>query len=335
MEQHPVPQQISSYQFRLVGDMTLKQFFQLAGGALIALLVYGSPLPGIFKWPLVVFFAIAGAALAFLPLEERPLEDWVLAFFRSIYRPTVFYWKKDPPGLKYFMDETTATTPAAAVATATTPTPAVSTDTLATHGSNVFVQLEEQEKNFLSKVTGLFSGSFISPKPVVVEPKAPAPPEKISTPPNQQVYIAPHTQSIPATSISDTQAHEEMSTKEVEETLSGQKSTGPTQAQFSPDAAPPMPPTQANIIVGQVMDPTGHIVEGAILEVRDVEGRPVRALRTNRAGHFLIVTPLASGTYELVIEKPGFIFNPVTLQASGALIPPIAIRASGEEEKSA
>ncbi|KKR52786.1 MAG: hypothetical protein UT88_C0021G0001, partial [Candidatus Woesebacteria bacterium GW2011_GWD2_40_19] len=38
MEQHPIPQNISSYQFRLVGDMTLKQFFQLAGGFLVGLI---------------------------------------------------------------------------------------------------------------------------------------------------------------------------------------------------------------------------------------------------------------------------------------------------------
>jgi len=37
--EHPIPQQISAYQFRLVGDMTIKQFFQVAAGALIALLI--------------------------------------------------------------------------------------------------------------------------------------------------------------------------------------------------------------------------------------------------------------------------------------------------------
>ena len=35
METHPVPQNISSYEFRLVGDMTLKQFLYLAGGILL------------------------------------------------------------------------------------------------------------------------------------------------------------------------------------------------------------------------------------------------------------------------------------------------------------
>ena len=32
MEQHPIPQQISSYQFKLVGDMALAQFGKTAGG---------------------------------------------------------------------------------------------------------------------------------------------------------------------------------------------------------------------------------------------------------------------------------------------------------------
>jgi len=84
MDQHPVPQQISSYQFRLVGDMTLKQFLELAGGALVGLLFYASSLPGIIKWPLIIISVLFGAALAFLPLEDRPLEIWVLAFFVSI-----------------------------------------------------------------------------------------------------------------------------------------------------------------------------------------------------------------------------------------------------------
>ena len=71
MEQHPVPQQISSYEFRLVGDMTLKQFGQLAAGGILALFFYVSPLPGYFKWPLMIFSFFGGAAMAFLPFEEN------------------------------------------------------------------------------------------------------------------------------------------------------------------------------------------------------------------------------------------------------------------------
>src|SRR3990170_4811369 len=104
MEQHAIPQQISSYQFRLVGDMTLKQFFQLAGGALVGLLFYASPLHPLIKWPFILFFTLLGVALAFLPLHERPLEKWIVAFFRSIYSPTIFYWQK-VPAKSHFQEE--------------------------------------------------------------------------------------------------------------------------------------------------------------------------------------------------------------------------------------
>lgn len=94
MEQHPVPQQISAYHFRLVGDMTLKQFAELAGGIIAAWLFYSLPLPTIFRWPLVIFAVFVGVALAFLPLEERPLDRWLIAFLKAIYFPTQYVWKK-------------------------------------------------------------------------------------------------------------------------------------------------------------------------------------------------------------------------------------------------
>jgi hypothetical protein len=105
MEQHPIPQNVSSYQFKLVGDMTLKQFFQLAGGFLVGLIFYSSPLIGIIKWPFAIFSVILGALLAFVPLEERPLEKWIFDFFKAIYSPTMFFWKKTAVMPKFFQDE--------------------------------------------------------------------------------------------------------------------------------------------------------------------------------------------------------------------------------------
>ena len=105
MEQHAIPQQISSYQFRLVGDMTLKQFFQLAGGIVAGFFFYSLPILGIIKWPFAIVSVILGIALAFLPLEERPLERWIFAFFRAIYSPTIYSWKRGAANLKFFQDE--------------------------------------------------------------------------------------------------------------------------------------------------------------------------------------------------------------------------------------
>ena len=39
MKQHPIPQDITGYKFHLIGAMTLKQFAEVAVGAIIAFIV--------------------------------------------------------------------------------------------------------------------------------------------------------------------------------------------------------------------------------------------------------------------------------------------------------
>jgi len=94
MEQHPIPQQISSYEFRLIGSMTLRQFFKLAGGAILAFIFYSSHFPLLIKWPLVLGSAGFGIALAFVPVNERPLETYIITFFKAIFSPTIYLWQK-------------------------------------------------------------------------------------------------------------------------------------------------------------------------------------------------------------------------------------------------
>ena len=161
MEQHPIPQQISSYQFKLVGDMTLKQFFQVAGGVIVGLIFYSTPLHPLIKWPFIIFFTLLGAALAFLPFEERPLERWIIAFFRSIYSPTLYTWKKSEKPPVYYTES--AVVPEIK-AVPSGQAPAVDT-----------VRLEEAEKSFLSKIGGLWniSSTTNSTQVVVQQPTTP------------------------------------------------------------------------------------------------------------------------------------------------------------------
>lgn len=94
MKQHPIPQDITNYKFHLVGSMTLKQFAELAVAAVLAFIIYKTNLIGIVKWPLLFIVVGLGAAIAFVPIEERPLDHWIKTFFQNIYRPTKFFWKK-------------------------------------------------------------------------------------------------------------------------------------------------------------------------------------------------------------------------------------------------
>jgi hypothetical protein len=133
-------------------------------------------------------------------------------------------------------------------------------------------------------------------------------------------------------SVPEKQIYKEGETRSLGQTLVPQKTGLSIPAHFSSGAAPPIPPESPNILVGQVLDERGKIVEGAILEIRDYQGRPVRALKSARTGHFRIVTPLESGTYKILIEKEGLTFEPVEINVSGQIIQPIAIGASGKEE---
>ncbi len=102
MQEHPVPQNITAYEFHLIGSMTIKQFLILLGGGAIGLFFYSTNLPGLIKWPLAVIGVISGIAMAFVPYEERTLDQWFINFIKAIYRPTKFYWRRTPHVPEFF-----------------------------------------------------------------------------------------------------------------------------------------------------------------------------------------------------------------------------------------
>jgi hypothetical protein len=328
-EQHPIPQQVSAYQFKLVGDMTLQQFFQVAGGALVALLIYSSSLPSYVKWPLILVSFLIGVAFAFFPLEDRPLAKWFVLFVKAIYSPTLYVWKKTPPEHSYFQKE-----PATPPQPITQAQPAPKTNGTKHVGP---AKLEIEEKKFLEKVSKDLSSSSaqVSPPPSVATIKKP----DIQETKGSQVPI-PKAKPADVEHQEKPKIEPEKITQEVSQAKGfkptpsiGQKVKDTQSAKFSPDASPPLPPTKVNIVVGQVVDPDGKIVESAILEFRDSEGRPARALRSNKLGHFMIVTPLSNGTYQITTEKEGLLFEAISLNVKGEIISPLAIWAKEKIKK--
>lgn len=322
LEQHLVPQEISSYEFRLVGDMTLKQFLQLAGGAGVGFVIFVTPLPAFIKWPFVVFAALSGAALAFLPYEERPLSFWIASFLRAIYSPTFFSWQTNASE-DVFARETAMITPKiitpqgsekAEIYLHTTPQPAEN------------LPFEAFEKSFLKRFSDMFGISrttsvkteAVSAPQAFTENAVPLAPTPIP------VKIEPQVKNFPPPAVSPHTATLQPMSPVFNPSPQNTKAQG---AIFNLEAAPPNPPEQPNIIVGQVVTNDGKIVDSAILEVREVGGNPVRALRTNRVGHFLTVTPVKDGLYEIETEKEGLQFDVVQIKVEGKIIPPILIRA--------
>lgn len=305
--------------------MTLKQFFQVAAGFLLALLVYASPIPGFFKWFLILFFVLLGLALAFLPFEGRPLEMWILAFFRAVYSPTKFFWNRQKSAREFYAKEGEELAQPSVIAPQGKQVMEAYLKSRPTDGQ--VLTLEKQEATFLNKVSGLLR----SQQPVQ-QMTSPQKRKDLKVPSTTPTKIIPDPQIVKKAQV------EEQSQQPVQQMQQvGQQTVTPIfsqgsqqnvrqQAKFSLEAAPPNPPTTPNVVVGQVLDNQGQIAQNVILEIKDEAGRPVRALKSNPVGHFMIVTPLLNGRYELLAEKEGFEFDPVTFQAKGEIIPPIMVQ---------
>ncbi|MDO8497035.1 MAG: PrgI family protein [bacterium] len=101
MEQHPIPRQITSFEFKLIGFMTLKQFIYLVIFIPLGLIVYF-----LFPIPLVnillgVIVGAMGAAFAFVPINERPLDVWVKNLYKRLTSPTQYIYRKHNLALNF------------------------------------------------------------------------------------------------------------------------------------------------------------------------------------------------------------------------------------------
>src|SRR3990167_3316868 len=94
MENHPIPQDITGFQFKLIGDMTIKQFAYIAGFVIFGWVVYSFPIYSFIRIPLALLIGSFGAALAFVPISGRPMDIMIANFIRALFNPTQFVYEK-------------------------------------------------------------------------------------------------------------------------------------------------------------------------------------------------------------------------------------------------
>ncbi len=107
-KQHAVPQNVMSVDFKLIGDLTMRQFAYVFIAGILAYLSYVFFI-GIFRWPLVFLIAFTGVGFAFIPVQERGMDEWIVNFFKAMYMPTQRIWKKEPTIPSAFMYDDLAT----------------------------------------------------------------------------------------------------------------------------------------------------------------------------------------------------------------------------------
>jgi len=301
MEQHAIPQQITSYEFKLVGDMTLKQFLKAAVGIVLAIMINSTKLIILVKWPLMLVLAGGGLALAFVPFEDRPLETWIMSFLKAIYSPTIYIYKRRESKNWLDLDLT----------------------------KNI-KQNEEDLVAFRGEVKSNLLGNKIKDAIGVIGAKPDKVKEEITIEPEQKVEIKKIIiEEKPAEII--TKAEEKVETKTenwrdqtTDLNLKMEKLGATGKAVFGSIPMPDIPEIP-NVVVGMATDMEGKIIDGVIIEIQDEHGNPSRVLKTNSLGQFKTSTPLASGKYLIIAEKDGYNFDRVNIDLSEQIVQPIRI----------
>lgn len=341
MNQHPVPQNVTQYQFRLVGDMTLKQFLELAGGLILAILFYSSNLLFLFKIPLILLSVFFGIALAFFPIEDRPLDQWIINFLNSIYKPTRFIWKKTNKIPNIF---TFTAHPIAATNTITKTIKAPTQQTRVHSNSDLSETENTQVKSlnslFLNTPTSIPPASSPQPpadivfdKPSITVRKLKIVEKTVAPPvsPSKPITVPTNQPTTVINTKVDTTKTQEVA---VPNNLIFSSTSKPVVATSQPVANTklksinlPVPPRSPNLIVGITTGKDGKLIEGAIVQVLDTTGVPARAMKTNALGQFATSTPLSPGTYRIEVEADGHTFPAQQLIVQNQIIQPFEIQA--------
>jgi hypothetical protein len=93
MKQYQVPQFIT-FEDRVVGPLTLKQFAFLGAGAALIFVLHALLVPLLF-YPLAGLIGGSAAALAFLKVNQQPLPVIIRHAFLFFIRPRLYLWKKE------------------------------------------------------------------------------------------------------------------------------------------------------------------------------------------------------------------------------------------------
>ncbi|MBI5127229.1 PrgI family protein [Candidatus Roizmanbacteria bacterium] len=104
MDQHPIPRQITTFEFKLIGFLTIKQFIYLVIFVALGFAVYAiTPIP-ILNIIMGVLTGAIGAAFAFIPINDRPMEVWIRNLLKRLTSPTQYSFHKQNKPISFLLD---------------------------------------------------------------------------------------------------------------------------------------------------------------------------------------------------------------------------------------
>ncbi len=94
-KEHAIPQNIMSVEFKLIGDMSLRQFGYIATLLFIGFMFYVFHVDTTLTIFLTIIFLLIASFMAFVPIDGRSADTYLTNFLISIKRPTQMIWKKE------------------------------------------------------------------------------------------------------------------------------------------------------------------------------------------------------------------------------------------------
>ena len=349
MQQHAVPRNVTSFQFKLVGDMTLKQFGYLAAGAVLGYIAFRAiPGPGVLKFMIGIIFGSSGAAFAFAPIQGRPLDKWLMAFIKSVTTPTQFGWKKEK-SLPMIMEPSfkfgTTNISSKQKDNSITEEEMKNVDTklnayLANKKQQPHELIDDNEKKALHK-TNTALGS--ETKGAVISHQANLGRRTHSDAILDNTAVKPVVQSVKTSirSIEDIlqekveapaempviEAPAEMPPQEIQPNANTEVRV--LEAKAATGMGFVTAPTQPNALSAVVLDTFGKPLPDILAVIKNEHKMIVRALKSNSLGQVISHTPLVNGTYYIELEDPKkrFAFDIIKATLKGGVFQPIQIEA--------
>ncbi len=314
IQQHPVPQDISNYKFRLIGDMTIKQFASLGISIVLSVIIYSAPLPFFFKYPLSFVFLLLGVGMAFVPVQGRTLDVWIVAFIKSIYSPTQYIWKHGQEDSSSNILNTNSSTTQNLQSTNSIPNTPVVEITAPSAEDPQPNPTTEQTEPIPASTNNNFSLDTQSNVPLVE-----------ASPPvaeGNERDLKPQIITEPQPNLSTSQINQTP-------TSTAEQSEPKLEPQpASPASSLPIPstPSTPNTLVGLTLTPDGKTLDGVMVEIKN-QNLTLRATKSNKLGQFLFVRPLENGLYQILAEKDDYKFETYSIELNGEIMNPLKIQA--------
>ena len=176
MDLHPIPRQITTFEFKLIGFMTVRQFgYVLLAGVIGYLFFLAVPIQ-ILNVIVGVLILSVGLLFAFVPINDRPFDVFVRNLMKRLNSPTQYVFRKHDKALRIFDELYFEANPHIIMAHVD------SKEKLATYLSlkNQSLDKQEEQNDHHVRVQSLLKQKLVVPAPSVVKPE---PTKQISSTP--------------------------------------------------------------------------------------------------------------------------------------------------------